>query len=108
LKPTNQLERLAADMVVLCADPSNLHSALDLLNASYGTPAAAAARSRLQADPAIAPLIAADLIHRVHDDLEPEGPTGVDVGRAIAYGLELGVRELVGPNPFAAEPSLRG
>jgi len=38
----------------------------------------------------------------------PEGPTGVDVGRAIAYGLELGVRELVGPNPFAAEPSLRG
>lgn len=35
-------------------------------------------------------LIAADLIHRVHDDLEPEGPTGVDVGRAIAYGLGLG------------------
>ena len=234
MKPTNQLERLAADMVVLCADPSNLHSALDLLNASYGTPAAAAARSRLQADPAIAPLIAerywgpwpdladlatlppgslghryahlladqgldplppplltqdadaeatylqrrirhthdvwhaiagcpttlageaamngltteqlrwpgsalliaADLIHRVHDDLEPEGPNGVDVGRAIAYGLELGastsapllaqrweegwerpledwreqlgVRELVGRNPFAAEPSLQG
>jgi ubiquinone biosynthesis protein COQ4 len=215
LKPTSQLERLAADMEVLCADPSNLHSALDLLNASYGTPAAAAARSRLQADPAIAPLIAerywgpwpdladqgldplppplltkdadaeatylqrrirhthdvwhaiagcpttlageaamngltteqlrwpgsalliaADLIHRVHDDLDSEGPTGVDVGRAIAYGLELGastsapllaqrweegwerpledwreqlgVRELVGRNPFAAEPSLRG
>ena len=233
MKPTSQLERLAADMVVLCADPCDVNSALDLLNASYDTPAAAAARRRLQADPAIAPLIAerywgpwpeladlaalpagslghrygslladqgldplpppllnehadaeatylqrrirhthdvwhaiagcpttlageaamngvtteqlrwpgsalliaADLIHRVHDDLEPEGQTGVDVGLAIAYGLELGastsapllaqrweegwdrplkewreqlgVRELVGRNPFAAELGLR-
>ncbi len=188
MKPTPQLQRLAADMVVLCADPGDVPCALDLLAASYATPAAEAARARLLADPAIAPLIAerywgpwpdpaslaalpagslgyayghllldqgleplpapvlppgadgdttylqlrirhchdvwhaiagcpttlageaamngltteqlrwpgcalllaADLIHRVHDDLDPSGPAGVDVGRAIAYGLELG------------------
>ncbi|MCX5966399.1 MAG: Coq4 family protein [Cyanobacteria bacterium] len=188
MKPTPQLERLAADMVVLCADPGDLPHALDLLAASYATPAAEAARARLKADPAIATLIrerywgnwpelaalaalpagslghayghllldqgleplpppvlppgadgdttylqlrirhchdvwhaiagcptslageaamngltteqlrwpgcalllAADLIHRVHDDLDPHDPAGVDVGRAIAYGLELG------------------
>ena len=40
--------------------------------------------------PGCALLLAADLIHRVHDDLDPDAPAGVDVGRAIAYGLELG------------------
>ncbi len=188
MKPTPQLQRLAADMVVLCADPGDVPCALDLLTASYATPAAEAARARLRADPAIAPLIAerywgpwpdlaslaalpagslghayghllidqgleplpapvlppgadgdttylqlrirhshdvwhaiagcpttlageaamngltteqlrwpgcalllaADLIHRVHDDPDPSGPAGVDVGRAIAYGLDLG------------------
>jgi ubiquinone biosynthesis protein Coq4 len=185
---TAQVQRLAADMVALCSDPGDVPHALDLLNASYATPAAAAARARLGADPAIAPLIAerywgswpdlaslaqlpegslghayghllmdqgleplpapvlppdadgdttylqqrirhchdvwhaiagcpttlageaamngltteqlrwpgsalllaADLIHRVHDDLDPPGSATVDVGRAIAYGLELG------------------
>ena len=58
MKPTPQLQRLAADMVVLCADPGDLPSALDLLAASYATPAAEAARARLLVDPAIAPLIA--------------------------------------------------
>ena len=58
MKPTPQLQRLAADMVVLCADPGDLPCALDLLAASYATPAAEAARARLRADPAIAPLIA--------------------------------------------------
>jgi ubiquinone biosynthesis protein Coq4 len=52
-----QVQRLAADMVALCADPADVHRALDLLNASYATPAAAAARARLMADPAIAPLV---------------------------------------------------
>lgn len=53
-----QLERLALDMAVLCTDPGHAASALDLLAASYATPAAAAARSRLMSDPAIAPLVA--------------------------------------------------
>ena len=35
--------------------------------------------------------LATDLIHRVHDDQDPPGPATVDVGRAIAYGLELGL-----------------
>ena len=35
-------------------------------------------------------LLAADLIHRVHDDQDPDRLAEVDVGRAIAYGLELG------------------
>jgi hypothetical protein len=39
--------------------------------------------------PGSALLLAADLIHRVHD-AETTGGTGVDVGLAIAYGLELG------------------
>jgi len=185
---TAQVQRLAADMVALCGDPGDVPHALDLLNASYATPAAAAARARLGADPAIAPLIverywgswpdlaslaalpegslghayghllmdqglaplpapvlppdadadatylqqrirhchdvwhaiagcpttlageaamngltteqlrwpgsalllAADLIHRVHDNQDPDRLAEVDVGRAIAYGLELG------------------
>ena len=36
--------------------------------------------------------LAADLIHRVHDDQNPDRLAEVDVGRAIAYGLELGAR----------------
>jgi len=55
---TGQHRRLAADMLALCSDPGDVPHALDLLNASYATPAAAAARARLGADPAIAPLIA--------------------------------------------------
>jgi ubiquinone biosynthesis protein Coq4 len=39
--------------------------------------------------PGSALLLAADLIHRVHEAATPEG-AGVDVGLAIAYGLELG------------------
>ena len=184
---STQLQRLAADMLALCSDPGDVPHALDLLNASYATPAAAAARARLQADPAIEPLVrerywgpwpeldrlaslppgslghvyghlladqgletlpppeippgadgdatylqrrirachdvwhaisgcpttlageaalngltteqlrwpgtalllAADLIHRAHE-AETPGASGVDVGLAIAYGLELG------------------
>ena len=44
-------------MVAICSDPGDVPHALDLLNASYATPAAAAARARLKADPAIAPLV---------------------------------------------------
>ena len=50
-----QHRRLAADMLALCSDPGDVPHALDLLNASYATPAAA--RARLQADPAIAPFV---------------------------------------------------
>jgi len=184
---STQLRRLSADMLAVCSDPGDVPRALDLLNASYATPAAAAARARLKADPAIAPLVqerywgpwpdasqlaslppgslghvyghlladqgletlpppeippgadgdatylqrrirachdvwhaisgcpttlageaalngltteqlrwpgtalllAADLIHRAHE-AETPGASGVDVGLAIAYGLELG------------------
>jgi ubiquinone biosynthesis protein Coq4 len=184
---STQLRRLAADMLAVCSDPGDVPHALDLLNASYATPAAAAARARLKGDPAIASLmrerywgpwpsqdtlaslppgslghvyghlladqgleplpppefppgadgddiylqrrirashdvwhaiagcpttvageaamnglttehlrwpgcallLAADLLHRVHDGQTPGGPE-VDVGLAIAYGLELG------------------
>ena len=54
---TTQIRRLAADMVLLCSDPGDVPHALDLLDASYASPAAAAARARLKADPAIAPLV---------------------------------------------------
>ncbi|MFO0119821.1 MAG: hypothetical protein ACK512_06945, partial [Cyanobium sp.] len=54
---STQLRRLTADMLALCSDPGDVPQALDLLNASYATPAAAAARDRLKADPAIAPLV---------------------------------------------------
>ena len=39
-----QLERLAVDMAMLCSDPGDVPHALDLLNASYTTPAAAASQ----------------------------------------------------------------
>jgi ubiquinone biosynthesis protein Coq4 len=55
--PHEQVRRLAIDMVALCGDPADVPHALDLLNASYATPAAAAARARLKADAAIAPLV---------------------------------------------------
>ena len=54
---STQLRRLSADMLALCSDPGDVPLALDLLNASYATPAAAAARARLQADPTIEPLV---------------------------------------------------
>jgi hypothetical protein len=38
--PAAQVQRLAADMVALCSDPGDVPHALDLLNASYATPAA--------------------------------------------------------------------
>jgi ubiquinone biosynthesis protein Coq4 len=39
--------------------------------------------------PGSALLLAADLIHRASEPLDPESG-GVDVGRAVAFGLELG------------------
>jgi hypothetical protein len=54
---STQLRRLTADMLAVCSDPGDVPHALDLLNASYATPAAAAARARLKADPAIASLM---------------------------------------------------
>ncbi len=196
LRSAAQWQRLAADLQVLSADPLDGSHALDLLNTSYATPAAAAARARLKADASISPLIqgrywgtwprldeltamaagslghrvghlladqglvplpdpkippgadgddtylqmrirhthdvwhaltgfpttlageaalngftceqlrwpgcalllAADLIHRVNDD-SPAPGDGVDVGRAVAFGLELGASAA----PFLAQ-----
>jgi ubiquinone biosynthesis protein COQ4 len=52
------LKRLAVDLAALCSDPEDLGHTFDLLNASYSTAVAQAARNRLKADPAIQPLIA--------------------------------------------------
>ena len=51
------LKRLAVDLAELCSDPENLDYAFDLLNATYGTEVAQAARDRLKTDPAICPLV---------------------------------------------------
>jgi hypothetical protein len=47
----------SADLLALCSDPGDVPLALDLLNASYTTSAAAAAQARLKADLAISALI---------------------------------------------------
>ena len=52
------LKRLAVDLAKVCTNPADLDHAFDLLNASYGTEMAKAARDRLKADPSIQPLIA--------------------------------------------------
>ena len=52
------LKRLAVDLAKLCSNPDELDHAFDLLNASYGTDVAQAARNRLKEDPSIQPLIA--------------------------------------------------
>jgi DNA helicase HerA-like ATPase len=46
--------------------------------------------------------LAADLVDRVHDDQDPDRLAQVDGGRAIAYGLELGLSAVIRRNPFAA------
>ena len=51
------LKRLAVDLAKLCSNPEDLDHTFDLLNASYGTDVAQAARDRLKADPAIRDLI---------------------------------------------------
>ena len=51
------LKRLAVDLAALCSDPVDLDHAFDLLNATYATEVAQAARDRLKADPAIGPLV---------------------------------------------------
>ena len=51
------LKRLAVDLAKLSSNPDDLDHAFDLLNASYGTAVAQAARTRLKADPSIRPLI---------------------------------------------------
>ncbi len=53
----NQLLHISVDMQHLCDNPTDIKSALDLLNRSYKTPAAAAARQRLHSDPGIASLV---------------------------------------------------
>lgn len=53
-----QLLHFAADLSALVENPSDLHHGLDLLNRSYTTPVADAARASLRADPAIQPLLA--------------------------------------------------
>jgi ubiquinone biosynthesis protein Coq4 len=50
---------MADDIKVLSANPLDVPHALDLLDTSYATPAAAAARTRLKADAAIGPLVQA-------------------------------------------------
>ena len=51
----NQLLHISIDTQHLCDNPTDIISAIDLLNRSYKTPAAAAARQRLHADPALLP-----------------------------------------------------
>ena len=52
------LTRLAVDLARVCTNPADLEHTFDLLNASYGTEMAQAARDRLKADPLIQPLVA--------------------------------------------------
>ena len=49
--------------------------------------------------PGSALLLAADLIHRLNDDDVNSQSNGVDVGRAVAFGLELGASAA----PFLAQ-----
>ena len=51
------LKRLAVDLAALCSDPEDLEHTFDLLNATYATDVAQAARDRLKTDPAIRPLV---------------------------------------------------
>ena len=51
------LKRLAVDLAALCSDPVDLDHAFDLLNATYATEVAQAARDRLKNDPAIGSLV---------------------------------------------------
>ena len=51
------LKRLAVDLAALCSNPEDLDHAFDLLNATYATEVAQAARDRLKNDPAISPLV---------------------------------------------------
>ena len=51
------LKRLAVDLAALCSNPEDLDHAFDLLNATYTTEVAQAARDRLKNDPAISPLV---------------------------------------------------
>ena len=50
IAPTNRslLKRLAVDLAALCSDPVDLDHAFDLLNATYATDVAQAARDRLR------------------------------------------------------------
>ena len=52
-----QLLHLATDLSALVVHPDDLGHGFDLLNRSYATPVADAARAALRGDPAIAPLI---------------------------------------------------
>ena len=51
------LKRLAVDLAALCSNPNDLDHAFDLLNATYSTDVAQAARNRLKADPSIQALV---------------------------------------------------
>jgi ubiquinone biosynthesis protein Coq4 len=53
----SQLLHLATDLSAMAANPADLGHGFDLLNRSYTTPAADAARASLRSDPAIAALI---------------------------------------------------
>ena len=59
IAPTNRslLKRLAVDLAALCSDPDDLDHAFDLLNATYATDVAQAARDRLKTHPEISPLV---------------------------------------------------
>lgn len=52
-----QLLHLATDLSALAANPDDLAHGFDLLNRSYASPIADAARAALRNDPAIAPLV---------------------------------------------------
>jgi len=87
-RTTAQLRRLAADVLALSSNPLDGGHALDLLNTSYATPFAAAARARLKAHPSIRPLIQERYWQPWPSLVElqalPEGSLGHSVGQLLA------------------------
>ena len=97
-RTTAQLRRLAADVLALSSNPLDGGHALDLLDASYATPFAAAARTRLKADPAICHLIQERYWQPWPSLVElqalPEGSLGQGVGQLLA---DQGLKPLPDP-----------
>jgi ubiquinone biosynthesis protein Coq4 len=87
-RTTAQLRRLAADVQAVSTNPLDGAHALDLLNTSYATPFAAAARARLKADPSIRPLIQERYWEPwpslVELQSQPEGSLGHTLGQLLA------------------------
>ena len=91
--PNQRLQAIARDLVALSHNPDDFDHAFHLLNASYGTPAAAQARERLKSDPSIAPLVAERYWGQWPQTPEllqlPPGSLGQSYGRFLeSQGLE--------------------